>query len=201
MNLKYTILILLLTTSLSLSLKSTELCNMIQKESKGTHDSNLKCQTKCELIGCHGKYPIQCGQDKCTINQQSCDRYLYFTMSSNSYKYKSDMDKFAFIRFNLKKMHNIERKKLKYFNENIQNCTAIAYQFKPSDVCLIERKIFKSYGSNYKRANFTCSGIQNFHCGQKYCTAHKTACEFVRNKSYKPAAFYIKPCEYKKIIN
>lgn len=204
------ILCLLIASHLSMSLKSNDLCSLVQEECKGSYDSSQKYEIKCQLADCNGKYPYKCGQDKCSIDQKSCDSYLYFTLASNSYKYKNDMDKFAFIRFNLKTMHNMERKKYKFFNENVQNCTVRFYEYKPSDVCLIgnycleKRKIFKAYGSNYliKKANCTCTGAHSFHCDKNYCTNHKSACDYLKSKPLKqlPGSATIKPCLHKNTI-
>lgn len=197
---KYFIIVVLIGSVMSL--RSSDLCNIVQKECYGHRDSQNNYEIKCVNIKCSVTHSFKCGQDKCSINQKECESYQHFTLVLNSYRYKSDMDKYAMFSPNLKLKISTEKNKLSLFHENILNCPLKNYSLKLEDICLNgkscyeKRVIFKGFGFNYsmRRIICTCSGVYNYQCGNDHCTIHKSACDKLKIQLIQHPIMGLKEC-------
>lgn len=199
------IFILILCIDCLLSLKPTDLCLLKQLECSGYYNSFDKYKVKCELISCRGNYSVKCGTQKCASTQQDCDSYSFFSETTNMYKYKSDINKYALLstQASAKTKQLVERKKLKYFNQNIPECPHENYQFNVDDVCsnglncYEKYKTFKASGMQFgmKKVTCMCPNAYNYHCGNKFCTLNKSVCDYLdKNKLNMTKLAKIKEC-------
>ncbi len=76
--------------------------------------------------------------------------------------------------------------KFKNFNQNIQNCSDVVFELKPSDICINKNKceIFSEIEENSFKIRLkktivcTCKNEKKnkFNCGKQFCSVHKEAC-------------------------
>ena len=112
MFVKKLIIIQFLITSIVLSLKTNDLCNLLQNESKGHNNSKKEYQTSCQ-----GKYSFKCGQDKCSIDEKKCKIFEHMNLFLKLQRYKNDFDKYLLLGHTFKIEHINEIKK----SQNLTN--------------------------------------------------------------------------------
>ena len=173
---KFKVLIILNLVSLILSLKSSDLCNLVEKECKGEYDPNFNYKINCEPISCHGEYSYECG-DKCAKDKTTCSNYQVFRFS-NQRNLKDIYSFLSIFRIN-------DKVSFKDFLQNIPTCPERKYEFKLNHICLSgthcyeKIKLYRGFKHEYvyRKMNCSCEGIYNYECNNSYCSINKKSCD------------------------
>jgi hypothetical protein len=180
---KISLILLILSITFAISLKSTDFCiPKQQKECKGYYDRHKKYQIKCNTIKCHGTFSYDCGSDICSINMTECKKYNQIKhIINNPFRERIVLSFFKQL---------VVDKTFKLFNMHIEECKYRLYRFKVADYCLNGRNCRIIHQSRHRKIieiiDCYCPDERNFKCGE-YCTIDSLACDFYRsnqNKKY-----------------
>lgn len=167
----FSLLILQMVFSTRNCLKPSDICIISDTECKGTYDKNHNYEEKCGIVKCEGKFHYQCANNKCTIDQITCEHLNKISFSLRSFR-------------NLR-MYQTQLSKYQDFVKHIKNCPSIEHKWLPIDLCLNGKNCFfkqvlrlKSGKINViKETECPCSGDYTYHCGYDYCAVNKMGCE------------------------
>ena len=163
------IIIIIILEILLLSLK----CNSI--------NSNNFCNklTEDECSQRYTPYIYQCGPNECTKNPTECAEY----MKTKEIIRENQLN--AAIRItSMSRLRNYNEvrleEKFRKFQSIIKNCSKAAYEWRPCDVCIREKKqVYIMYGMFFHDVEVNCPKEKPHVCGNHhaYCTLNKEACE------------------------
>lgn len=203
------LLALMVMIQQSLSLKSTDVCRLLQKECTGYYDSNRKYKIKCDTIECHGKYRFKCGRDKCTLGETEC--YSLQKWALDAKRNQLIYNIFPMPSNSQKKSGYTELSKFQVFNQSIKNCSHIAYQFKTSDICVSgtncfeKSRLFMGQKNNdlTRKVDCKCTNKHNYRCGGGdglFCATNNTACEYYLRLKISKKLPQLKKCGNDNVI-
>lgn len=117
-----------------------------------------------------------------------CDEHICSSDKTSFQTYK-DIEELL----NLIMKSESKLKKFQIFNQNIQNCSAYEYKWKPEYMCVHRAQCLHQSGIvlNKKRIEITkkiscpCKGIYGYYCGKDHCAISQAACKeyFYNHKS------------------
>ena len=167
---RHIILILLDVAQQAFGFKSSSFCNLVEQECVGNYDPRLDYKVICMHVKCQTPYALE-------VNR-------YF--SSISYKKTTQ----NVLLINDRLGQNIL--KFRSYKNKIRNCSKLAYEFKPNDVCVSGKMCFLNEKSpskfNFfdifsyrkyalKKINCVCEAKHTYRFGQGHCSINKQACD------------------------
>jgi hypothetical protein len=139
----------------------------------GNQVANFCFKTESE---CHGDYDLNCDNNICAKNRNSCEKLMLYRSIKNLYKYEKDF--FSYV------------KPFELFISQIKDC--LKYKWNQNDVCLNQSKnCFKTVGFGgrwsilIKSNECKCSGKYKHDCNNSYCASDKRACEILQKNMTK----------------
>lgn len=140
---------------------------------------------------CEGEYNQDCGTNYCTIDLNSCNRFLSLTYSLR--KFRNSVN------------HGQQNNAFKIFLKKIENCQIKKYTWQLNDICIKKKKCLQKKriplrtGDSYlvKQVDCNCRGELSYKClATDFCTLHKHACLKFAQEIQKNSSMTFKKIKY-----
>jgi len=161
------------------------------------------CNLKINGNNCQSPFSYRCRRSICSKNETVCKIYKEL---EKSFRFQVKL-KFKFNYAEIKE-------RFKFFNSKIKKCTAKAFGWKPSEICVSGSNCYKRIKSKWaplstqmlgmryqlEKIDCPCKGNLTYACSAGYCTLNKKTCDVFDYKDQKmtgtkAATASIKNCE------
>jgi len=161
------------------------------------------CNLNNNLKQCQHPFSYQCGKSKCSLNETVCRIYSDLDMSLRAGLFETNLE-ISLLTTQVRSLYSVIRENLNNFNSKIQNCSFVASEWKPTDICVSGKNCYQIIKSRWvflstqmigmrnqlKKKSCPCIGDHTFACASDYCTSDKHTCDVFDYKNQKISEAY-----------